>query len=464
MGARTWGGRIAVASRLGPWRPVVLAVLAALGLGCMESRSTEPSTVDPAFAKGGGASDPTVASADPAGAPQGAILDVHVFGSNYDQGSRVEFARAGVVEPKLQVNSTTFRSSTELVANVTVAPDAATVSYDIVVTKSTGKKGIGTEKFAVLVPFELLSTPSGGSKVTSVSANGLLSGWIRGTCAFDAEPVLWDQLGRLTALPALPGTCGGMARHVNSAGVAVGSAWIGSSLAADVRWVPSGGSYQVEELPRLPGGSRAGPWGVNDAGWVVGVNVASVLSPGATSWQLLQRPIGATSCFGRAINNVVAVTGTCTMAGKVRGAYWASPTASPVLLPLPSGATEAYAHAINDAGVIVGWTFVSTGRNQLVIRATRWISSGGSWTTEILPDLGKGGSALGVNGAGQIAGSVKGTNGFELPALWEASGALRRLDSDDNVGDATGLADPAAGSVVAGEINASDWHAVRWRP
>ena len=112
----------------------------------------------------------------------------------------------------------------------------------------------------------------------------------------------------------------------------------------------------------------------------------------------------------------------------------------------------------------MGWTFVSTGRNQLVIRATRWILSGGSWTVEILPDLGKGGSALAVNGAGQIAGSVKGTNGFELPALWEASGALRRLDSDANVGEATGLADPAAGSVVAGDINANDWHAVRWRP
>ena len=91
-----------------------------------------------------------MASADPAAAPQDTTLDVHVLGSNYDQGSRVDFARGGVVDPKLQVNSTTFRSSTELVANVTVAPDAATVSYDIVVTKSTGKKGIGTERFAVL--------------------------------------------------------------------------------------------------------------------------------------------------------------------------------------------------------------------------------------------------------------------------------------------------------------------------
>jgi uncharacterized membrane protein len=445
---------------------VALAVLAALGLGCMDSRSTEPSTVDPAFAKGGGASDPTVTSADPAAAPQDTTLDVHVFGSSYDQGSRVDFARAGVVDPKLQVNSTTFRSSTELVANVTVAPDAATVSYDIVVTKSTGKKGIGTEKFAVLVPGELLSAPSGGSRATSVSENGLISGWIRGTCAFDTEPVLWDQLGQLTALPALPGTCGGIARDVNGTGVAVGSAYIGSSYSYDVRWVPLGGTYQAEPLPRLANGSLAGASGMNDAGTVAGSNVASVLSPGATSWQLLQWPIGATSCLGSlGINNLGAVAGRCTIAGKGRAAYWTSPTGSPVLLPLPSGATDVFVRAINDAGVIVGWTFVSTGKNKVVRRATRWIPSGGSWTPEILPDLGKGGSALAINQAGQIAGSVPGTNGFELPALWEASGALRQLDTGDKVGEATGLAGPGAGSMVAGNINsAGDWHAARWRP
>ena len=100
-----------------------------------------------------------MASADPPAAPQDTTLDVHIFGSNYDLGSKVDFARGGVVDPKLQVNATTFRSSSELIANVTVAPDAATVSYDIVVTKSNGKKGIGTEKFSVLVPGEMLMRP-----------------------------------------------------------------------------------------------------------------------------------------------------------------------------------------------------------------------------------------------------------------------------------------------------------------
>jgi hypothetical protein len=99
-----------------------------------------------------------------------------------------------------------------------------------------------------------------------------------------------------------------------------------------------------------------------------------------------------------------------------------------------------------------------------VRRAIRWNPSGGSWTTGILPDLGKGGNAIAINDAGQIAGSLYGTNGLELPALWEASGALRQMDTGDKVGEAVGLAEPAAGSVVAGSINTVGWLAARWRP
>ena len=96
------------------------AALVVLGLGCAEPQSTEPDSFELASARPS-SGDPTVASADPAAAPQDTTLDIHVFGSNYDAGSRVDFARGGVVDPKLQVNSTTFRSSTE---SGTVAPQA----------------------------------------------------------------------------------------------------------------------------------------------------------------------------------------------------------------------------------------------------------------------------------------------------------------------------------------------------
>jgi uncharacterized membrane protein len=468
MGARAWGGRIAGGSRVGLW-PLALAVLAALGLGCMDSRSTEPSTADPAFAKGGGTGDPTVASADPAAAPQDTTLDVHVFGSNYDEGSRVDFSRGGVVDPKLQVNATTFRSSRELVANVTVAPDAPTVSYDIVVTKSTGKKGIGTEKFAVLVQGEMLSSPSGQSWATSVSENGLVSGYVMGVCGTVQGGVLWDQLGQLTVLPGLPGTCGSFARDVNSSGVAVGTAYgSNSSESVNVRWLPSGGTYQAESLPRLPDGSLPLAYRINEAGLIVATN-AAVWSE-ATGWQMLPRPSGATTCKGDiAINDVGAIAGKCTIAGQDRAVYWPSASGSPVVLPLPVDGGHPVVGGINDIGMIVGSvaiTMRTNGSRNALWRAIRWNPSGGSWTAELLPDLGKGGHAEAINDAGQIAGAVFGTDGSPLPVLWESSGARRQLDTGNRGGQAHGLAEPAAGSVVVGAIDipTQSWHAARWRP
>ena len=123
----------------------VLAAVAAT-LACAGDPQTAPD-----FAKGPPppAADPTVTAVEPAMAPQDTTLDVRVTGSGFDRGSRVEFAINGVVEPKLHVNATTYRKSSELTANVTVAVDAPLLSYDVVVTTSRGKKGIGAEMFLV---------------------------------------------------------------------------------------------------------------------------------------------------------------------------------------------------------------------------------------------------------------------------------------------------------------------------
>ena len=123
----------------------ILAAVAAT-LACAGDPQTAPE-----FAKGPPASsgDPTVTAAEPDMAPQDTTLNVKVTGSGFDRGSRVEFAINGVVEPKLHVNATAYRKSSELTANVTVAVDAPLLSYDVVVTTSRGKKGIGVEMFLV---------------------------------------------------------------------------------------------------------------------------------------------------------------------------------------------------------------------------------------------------------------------------------------------------------------------------
>jgi uncharacterized membrane protein len=427
-----------------------------LGLGCAEPRTTEPEAGGPAFARAGG-SDPTVTSADPSGAPQNATLDIHVFGSNFDQGSKVDFARAGVVDPKLHVNATAFLSTAELVANVSIAADAAPVSYDIMVTKSNGKKGIGTEKFAVLVPAEVLSAPAGFSYVEGMSGNGLVAGRIASSCDPGWAPAVWNQ-GQRTALPALPGTCGGgNATDVNNVGVAVGFAYTGTSSISDVRWTLSAGTYQVEALPRLPDGSRGGAAAINEVGSVAAFNTAAVWSE-STGWQILARPAGATSCLGQiSLNDANAIVGSCTIAGVQTAVYWASPTASPVLLPVATGGSRASAWDINNAGVIVGYTIIGT--RKTVMRPTRWTPSGGSWTVDFLADLGSGGVAYALNEAGQIAGRIDGrVNG---PAFWDANGVLRQLEGP---GEALAISGAAAGPVVAGYISAGTKLAARWHP
>jgi uncharacterized membrane protein len=140
-----------------------------------------------------------------------------------------------------------------------------------------------------------------------------------------------------------------------------------------------------------------------------------------------------------------------------------------VVLPLPVGGGHPVVGSINDIGMIVGSvaiTMRTNGSRNALWRAIRWNPSGGSWTAELLPDLGKGGHAEAINDAGQIAGAVFGTDGSPLPVLWESSGARRQLDTGNRGGQAHGLAEPAAGSVVVGAIDipTQSWHAARWRP
>ena len=130
---------------VGPWRAAWLVVLAVAA--CEADRLTEPRAV-PGCGKGG-SGGPTVTSTDPSEAPQDPTLDVRVLGSGFDQGSRAEWAIAGVPSLKVITNSTRFVSSKELVANIRIALDADTVLYDVLVTTSRGKKGIGTELFKV---------------------------------------------------------------------------------------------------------------------------------------------------------------------------------------------------------------------------------------------------------------------------------------------------------------------------
>ncbi len=115
---------------------------------CSSDRATSPPAGMQA-ARASSTSDPTVESVNPNNAQQDTTLDVTVSGSNYDRGSNVDLALNGVVSPKVRTNATTYVNPKKLIANITIAADADTGLYDVVVTTSDGRKGIGIEMFTV---------------------------------------------------------------------------------------------------------------------------------------------------------------------------------------------------------------------------------------------------------------------------------------------------------------------------
>ena len=133
-----------------------VALVSALWLiGCTDQQPTSSDAPDIVTAQGGtkgkpgSGEDPSVDAVDPTAAPQDTTLDVRVVGAGYDRGSTAELARDGQVTEKVKTNRTKFVSSEELIANITIAVDAETALYDVLVTTSRGRKGIGTELFEV---------------------------------------------------------------------------------------------------------------------------------------------------------------------------------------------------------------------------------------------------------------------------------------------------------------------------
>lgn len=93
-----------------------------------------------------------VTAADPSAAAQATVnLDVKVTGKGFKNGANAKFLVTGTADPGgVQVNSTTFVSSTELRANIDVAETAIIANFDIEVLNSDGRGGKGTELFRVV--------------------------------------------------------------------------------------------------------------------------------------------------------------------------------------------------------------------------------------------------------------------------------------------------------------------------
>jgi len=341
------------------------------------------------------ASGPAVNSVSPSYGHEGETTkQVTITGSGFSPGAQAAWERDGVADPRIQVSSTAYVSSTELVATITISADATIGLYDVSVTTADRKKGIGYLLFEVTTATSL----SGTEFVYAVNSNGEMAGRIGVPGAFynsastgvvtlgapgraygisddgrtvaggttnngsNAQAYVFVNAGGVwqrTNLPKDAASCIAVAR-------AVGSGIDGSALF--VGGIENGGCYSGKNLHRqpriwtlvngtwsknvLPGGANTDDMldDVNGSGVAVGTSSsrAAVWTPnGAGSWTLSQ--IGATGSALHGINaggtiavgdfNGVAVYWTSN------GSSWSGPYS------LPSGCTSAV--SVDDSGNIL---------------------------------------------------------------------------------------------------------------
>jgi hypothetical protein len=137
-------------------RAVQRTVAAVASLLFIVACGNEPakSPVAPQMAKGGpAAGTPAVTATDPSFGAQGQqFLTVRVLGSGFNASAKATWERGGVADTMITVHGTTFVSSSELRATISIAPNADTTLYDVAVTQDTDngrKKGVGIELFQV---------------------------------------------------------------------------------------------------------------------------------------------------------------------------------------------------------------------------------------------------------------------------------------------------------------------------
>jgi hypothetical protein len=432
-----------------------------------------------------------VTSVSPPFGDQGVQVDVHVFGSGFTAGAQATWLLHGVADPAhVHTNSTTFVSSTELVANVTIASDATLDFWDVQVALAGGKNGVGSELFEV-TSAQILGpgTIVGNASVYAMSQNLQVAGFATGNLGTGF--VYDDAAGMVNLGP-------GQAWTIDPLGTLVGGRDANSIATAWVQQSPS--TWTTEKLPRLPfsvGGNVMGAArtsdgtllvsGFDDSATSTKPNVPQFNRPVVwqrvgSSWSAPQRytlPAGAIKGAAHSINGLGQVAGRVD--GGPTGAVWENPTTSTRLDGIPS--------VINAAGtLIVGQKTITTSSGSTTIPAYWWRNpSTGLWdgTGKQLPSLAgascTSGTVQGSNSAGILVGSSCNAAGQTQATVWrlDLSGQLPVLAAGPtglpglgtgpkatsaDVSDAISVSE-ALPYVVAGTAldNGTSRLAVRWR-
>lgn len=119
---------------------------------------------------GGGSVAPTITATDPASTVQDTTLDVAIIGSGFTTGAKAKWSLAGDTTQVI-VKSTKVVGADRIIARITVPVTAAVGSYDVIVTLSNGKQGVGAEMFAVqtrpVYKFRFVTLSAAEGEITS---------------------------------------------------------------------------------------------------------------------------------------------------------------------------------------------------------------------------------------------------------------------------------------------------------
>ena len=466
-------------------RHVVTASVALLLVSCVADGVTPPIAPDgaPAFGKAA-TTGPTVSSTLPKSGDKGQTLDVHVYGSGFAAGATATWALHGVADPsKVKTNSIRVVSSTELVANITIAPDATIDYWDVQVSAAfCCKTGVGTELFEVTSAMPVVP----GGIAYGVNDAGDIAGLSSGAFVVSGADASFSNLGPrkataisqdgLTTVGGVEGSSSGTpypgvwTRAAGAPWPATGSRLpdpigmtSGSGLAYAVAAVPADGVTLIAGTLNSP--STAVFWESADGTWTSPARRLPLPAAYASSPQNVPLAISATGDIAGKVQDGARGNLIPVLWRRVAGSYVAD------VLPLPSGWTDGGVNGISpDGSVMVG--HVRQSKNGF--SPAFWTrDANNNYTVGLLPTLnGTYGYLVRAYGVTVVGGVVRAvgtspgaTNGTWVHGViwtWTAGGSDIHVRDMGGVGtktDVTPYAINPAGTIAVG---ADGTGAIKW--
>ncbi len=421
------------------------------------------------------AGGPTITGVVPDSSIRGVTLDITVDGSGFDPGAVVGLERQGTPGAGITTNSTTFVNSRRLIANITIAADADPGKYDVAVTTSRGRKGVGIELFAVEYEISELGILGGTwSRAHAINEQGEVVG---ASCTRDclSTAFYWSKATGQVDLGGLPGYTRSGAYAINSRGQVFGAAqcWAGDAACGGVfkttmvRWDKVGESWTITPLE---GCSLARPLADDTEKFLINNNdqcvkrlsrslvVQTISGASVVDEVTLPSLYADGSDVANAISDAPMVAGASyevlerlsegsARLGPPQPVVWyrhASDTWVTLRLGFPSTDSRAWATDIGNpdasgrvrvAGYTEQW---GATRHLHAIRAVRWTleaDGSGGWkvaSTEVLESGGRKGQAAhawakAVNDAGDIVGTAGAFLETGSPVKWPISSGIAML-------------------------------------